>query len=85
MIIGLSNQRELARQTYDSICSMIEHLILDAFPKLRTLLCIGGISMADQWHTLSDGIHIVVATPGRLMDMLEKKKFNLDLCKYVNF
>ncbi|CAG8454707.1 10810_t:CDS:10 [Paraglomus brasilianum] len=75
--------RELARQTYDSICSMIEHLILDAFPKLRTLLCIGGISMADQWHTLSDGIHIVVATPGRLMDMLEKKKFNLDLCKYL--
>ncbi|CAG8549840.1 10005_t:CDS:10 [Paraglomus occultum] len=75
--------RELARQTYDSICSMIEHLILDGYPKLRTLLCIGGISMADQWHTLADGIHIVVATPGRLMDMLEKKKFNLDLCKYL--
>lgn len=29
------------------------------------------------------GIHIVVATPGRLQDMLAKKKFNLDLCTYL--
>lgn len=75
--------RELARQTYESICAMNEFLILDGYPKLRILLCIGGISMADQWNTLSDGIHIVVATPGRLMDMLEKRKFNLDLCKFL--
>ncbi|CAG8746679.1 13629_t:CDS:10 [Cetraspora pellucida] len=75
--------RELARQTYESICSMNEFLIMDGYPKLRILLCIGGISMADQWNTLSEGIHIVVATPGRLMDMLEKRKFNLDLCKFL--
>ncbi|CAG8459231.1 19246_t:CDS:2 [Dentiscutata erythropus] len=73
--------RELARQTYESICAMNEFLVLDGYPKLRILLCIGGISMSEQWNTLSDGIHIVVATPGRLMDMLEKRKFNLDLCK----
>lgn len=62
---------------------MIDFLARDGYPKLRHLLCIGGISMADQQNILSEGIHIVVATPGRLMDMLEKKKFNLDLCKYV--
>lgn len=28
-------------------------------------------------------MHIVVATPGRLSDLLNKKKFNLDLCKYI--
>lgn len=29
------------------------------------------------------GVHIVVATPGRLFDMLEKGKLNLHLCKYI--
>jgi hypothetical protein len=29
------------------------------------------------------GIHMVVATPGRLQDMLKKQKFNLDSCKYL--
>lgn len=29
------------------------------------------------------GIHMVVATPGRLMDLLTKKRFNLDLCTYL--
>ncbi|CAG8532139.1 3577_t:CDS:10 [Diversispora eburnea] len=75
--------RELARQTFDSICAAIEFLTGDGYAKLRPLLCIGGISMSDQWHTLSEGIHIVIATPGRLMDMLEKRKFNLDLCKFL--
>lgn len=26
---------------------------------------------------------MVVATPGRLMDMLTKRKFNLDCCRYL--
>lgn len=26
---------------------------------------------------------MVVATPGRLMDMLTRKKINLDICKYL--
>ncbi|CAG8802635.1 1164_t:CDS:2, partial [Gigaspora rosea] len=56
------------RQTYESICVMNEFLVLDGYPKLRILLCIGGMSMADQWNKLSDGIHIVVATPDRMID-----------------
>jgi len=55
----------------------------DGYPQVNTLLCIGGINMSEQSHVLSKGIHMVVATPGRLQDMLEKKKFNLDLCKYL--
>lgn len=39
--------------------------------------------MSEQGQTLSQGFHIVVATPGRLQDMLEKKKFNLIGCKYL--
>ncbi|KAF3494600.1 hypothetical protein DY000_02057097 [Brassica cretica] len=29
------------------------------------------------------GVHIVVATPGRLKDMLAKKKISLDACRYL--
>jgi len=29
------------------------------------------------------GVHIVVATPGRLMDMLNKKIMNLEVCRYM--
>lgn len=50
---------------------------------VRTLLCIGGINMSDQRHVMSQGFHIVVATPGRLQDMLEKRKFGLMACKYL--
>lgn len=53
------------------------------YPELRSLLCIGGINMRDQADVLQRGIHMVVATPGRLMDLLNKKKFNLDNCKFL--
>ena len=53
------------------------------YPEIRSLLCMGGINMADQGEVLNRGVHIVIATPGRLMDMLEKKKLNLENCKYV--
>lgn len=29
------------------------------------------------------GVHIVVATPGRLMDMLDKKLIFLDICRFL--
>jgi DEAD/DEAH box helicase len=53
------------------------------YTQLNTLLCIGGISMAEQSHVFNKGLHIVVATPGRLIDMLEKKRFNFESCKYM--
>lgn len=39
--------------------------------------------MADQGHVLNKGLHIVVATPGRLIDMLEKRRITLESCKYM--
>lgn len=38
--------------------------------------------MSEQSHVFQKGIHIVVATPGRLKEMLEKRKFTFDMCKY---
>lgn len=39
--------------------------------------------MGEQSHVLNKGLHIVVATPGRLIDMLEKKKFGFANCKFL--
>ncbi|PLW49832.1 hypothetical protein PCASD_01611 [Puccinia coronata f. sp. avenae] len=76
--------RELARQTYEGLLAMALACAQSGkYPQLGTLLCIGGISMADQSHVMSKGFHMVVATPGRLQDMLEKRKFNLDNCTYL--
>ncbi|KAI9031771.1 P-loop containing nucleoside triphosphate hydrolase protein [Phycomyces nitens] len=79
----LCPSRELARQTHEGLCLMAETLAKGGYPHLRSLLCIGGINMGEQSDVLNRGPHMVVATPGRLMDMLTKKKFNLDICKYL--
>jgi len=73
----------LARQTFEGIKAMAEALVQGGFPQIGALLCIGQISMQDQSHVMSKGFHIVVATPGRLLDMLTKKKFTLESCKYL--
>ncbi|GJS47759.1 DEAD-box ATP-dependent RNA helicase 35 [Tanacetum coccineum] len=45
--------------------------------KIRHLLCIGGVDMQSQLDIIKRGVCIVVATPGRLKDLLAKKKMNL--------
>lgn len=76
-------QRELANQTYENVLEWTAALANGGYPRLNTLLCMGGISMSEQSHVMSKGLHIVVATPGRLIDMLEKKRFSLQGCKYL--
>ncbi|KAL5764863.1 hypothetical protein ACOSQ2_017457 [Xanthoceras sorbifolium] len=63
--------KELARQTYE----VVEQA---GYPELRPLLCVAGVDMRSQLEVVKKGVHIVVATPGRLKDMLAKKKMNLD-------
>ncbi|ORX38391.1 P-loop containing nucleoside triphosphate hydrolase protein [Kockovaella imperatae] len=75
--------RELARQTYEGLQAMCKALKEGGYPELRNLLCIGGINMADQGDVLGRGVHIAVATPGRLMDMLDKGRLNANNCKYL--
>ncbi|KAM3274148.1 hypothetical protein ACQJBY_043367 [Aegilops geniculata] len=75
--------RELAKQTYDVIDMFLAPLRQAEFPEIRPLLCIGGVDMRTQLDVVRKGVHIVVATPGRLKDLLAKKKMNLDNCRYV--
>ncbi len=50
-------------------------------PDLRTCLAIGGVPTSEAMDVVKRGVHILVATPGRLMDMLNKKMITLDVCR----
>ncbi|XP_071733443.1 DEAD-box ATP-dependent RNA helicase 35 [Rutidosis leptorrhynchoides] len=75
--------RELARQTYEVVEEFLLPLKEAGYPEIRPLLCIGGVDMRSQLDIVKKGVHIVVATPGRLKDLLAKKKMNLDVCRYL--
>lgn len=75
--------RELARQTHGIIeyyCKLLED---EGAPQMRCALCIGGMSVKEQMEVVKRGVHMMVATPGRLMDLLNKKMVSLDICRYL--
>ena len=43
----------------------------------------GGANVSDQLRDLDRGCHLLVATPGRLVDMLERGKISLEFCRYL--
>jgi len=83
--IILAPSRELARQTYDTLkefCDTVSKA--SEFPSLRTQLLIGGESARDQLQVIQgQGVHGIVATPGRLRDLLKRKQMNLLICRYI--
>ncbi|MES1217078.1 MAG: DEAD/DEAH box helicase [Bacteroidota bacterium] len=60
---------------------------LDSFKKKSTPVSVtavyGGTSITQQIRDLKRGTHIVVATPGRLIDLIERKAINLESIHYV--
>lgn len=78
----IAPSRELAKQTLDVVEEFTKALEHDGLPSLRCIACIGGRPMKEQIDAIRSGVHIVVATPGRLMHLLENKTLNLDVCRY---
>lgn len=75
--------RELAKQTNDIVSYFCRSLEGNGYPPLRCSLCIGGMAFNEQLDAIKRGVHIITATPGRLMDMLDKKMMNLAICRYL--
>jgi len=63
--------RELANQINEDLTKFVR-----AF-KLRTVVVIGGESMGRQIGQLKEHPHIIIATPGRLNDLIEQRKVRL--------
>ncbi|MDR3063869.1 MAG: DEAD/DEAH box helicase [Methanobrevibacter sp.] len=64
--------RELCIQVAEEIGKLSTHM-----KKLYILPIYGGQSIGRQIRALKKGVHIIIATPGRLMDHMERKTINL--------
>ncbi|XP_028300221.1 putative ATP-dependent RNA helicase DDX59 isoform X1 [Gouania willdenowi] len=74
----LTPTRELAIQ----IERQAKELVM-GLPNMRTALLVGGMPLPQQLHRLKSSIKIVIATPGRLNDILKQKALQLDKIKIV--
>ena len=70
--IILSPTRELARQ------SAVVATALGRYCGVSVLACIGGASMREQASALRRGVGLVVGTPGRVLDLIEKRILTTD-------
>ncbi|RZU02865.1 DEAD/DEAH box helicase [Rivibacter subsaxonicus] len=66
--------RELALQVGESFRLLARHLA----PPLKVVTAFGGVSINPQMMGLRGGADIVVATPGRLLDLIEHNALRLD-------
>jgi superfamily II DNA/RNA helicase len=71
-VLVLSPTRELSGQILDSFRTYGRHL------RLRTALVIGGVSMGAQVRSLLNGVDVLVATPGRLLDLVKGNALRLN-------
>ena len=53
------------------------------YHKLSMALLIGGVQMGDQVKALEKGVDVLIATPGRLMDLFGRGKIMLNDCKLL--
>jgi translation initiation factor 4A len=71
----LAPTRELAQQIVRVIIS------LGDFMNLKIHACVGGTAVREDIRTLQDGVHVVVGTPGRVYDMIQRRALRLDNVK----
>jgi superfamily II DNA/RNA helicase len=71
-ILVLSPTRELSGQILDSFRTYGRHL------RVSAALAIGGVSMGGQVRSLLNGVDVLVATPGRLLDLVKSNALRLN-------
>ncbi len=71
--IVLCPTRELAIQIAEEFSHLLQY-----FPKITVLPVYGGQPIERQLRALASGVHIVIGTPGRVMDHLKRRTLILD-------
>jgi ATP-dependent RNA helicase RhlE len=71
-VLVLSPTRELSGQILDSFRTYGRH------QKVSVSLAIGGVPMGKQVRSLLNGVDVLVATPGRLLDLVNSRAVSLD-------
>ena len=68
--------RELAVQ--------VERVIKDLKnPKVKSMTIYGGVSIANQIRKLEQGVHIIVGTPGRIIDLFKRRNLRLGNIRFA--
>ena len=68
----LTPTRELAAQVHDSILTYGKH------EKLKSAVVFGGVNINPQLKALKNGVDLLVATPGRLLDLHQQRAVRFD-------
>jgi ATP-dependent RNA helicase RhlE len=71
-VLILAPTRELAQQIDESFTTYVRGL------KFRQVVVVGGVSQQPQTRVLNRGVDILVATPGRLLDLMNQGAVRLD-------
>lgn len=77
--IIMEPSRELAEQTLNQIRKFKKYM---NEPEIRELLLIGGVNVREQLAVLQSGVDIIVATPGRLEDLINGGQVSLTHCRF---
>ena len=92
MIDILANGRSRARMPRSLILEPTRELAAQVaenfekygkYHKLSMALLIGGVQMGDQVKALEKGVDVLIATPGRLMDLFGRGKIMLNSCELL--
>ncbi len=73
----LAPTRELALQIYENF------VVYSMYMNVNATVVYGGIKQARQVRDLERGVDILVATPGRLLDLIKQRKLSLDDVEYL--
>ncbi len=71
-VLILAPTRELAIQINENLMTYAKGM------RIRTVVLLGGVSIRPQIDQIRRGVDIVIATPGRLLDVIEHRALRLD-------
>ncbi|HLC33027.1 MAG TPA: DEAD/DEAH box helicase [Candidatus Nanoarchaeia archaeon] len=73
--IILAPTRELAQQTFMEVRKLDRNV--------RSALIYGGVSIGPQEHALHEGAQIAIATPGRMLDLMQRRAVDFSNVQWV--
>ena len=76
-VLVLSPTRELSGQILDSFNAYGRHM------RLTSALAIGGVPMGRQVRSMMQGVEVLVATPGRLLDLVQSNGLKLNQIEFL--
>ena len=76
-VLIMSHTRELSQQIHNVIKQISKYL------KVNVNLSVGGISVSENISSLRKRPHVIIGTPGRVLDMINKKYINVNTLKML--